>query len=134
MMILTLPNLPPSVNKLLIISRDRFVSSHEARSYRKHGLDLLDEQLTLNPDTSAILNSFTGRELKIHIKYYSSWRTKAGDIRKKDANNLSKALIDLIFEGLIKYNKELNDCQLFEIIEQKIEAAEDMTEVEISEI
>ena len=130
---LILPNLPPSINKLLIVSHGRFISSHEARSYNFHNLPLIIEQLK-GKEREDEIKEWIGKRLRINIKYYSSWRTKAGDIRKKDANNLSKALIDLIFKGLIECNEFLDDCQLFEIIEQKIEAAEDMTEVEISVI
>lgn len=69
-----------------------------------------------------------GSMLSVNINLYGNWFTKSGSIRKVDAANFEKTLIDSIFTHL-----KLNDENIFELTIMKIQGDEE-THLYIKEI
>jgi len=106
---LLFPGLPISDNQLYQYNKStcgRFLSL-EAKSYKAEILRETKYQL-FDTDTSELRN----KKLKLNIVVYSdTWvNERQGKIKKIDIHNLSKALIDSIFEAL-----EMDDSFVWEV-------------------
>lgn len=54
-------------------------------------------------------------ELALEFLFYSQWRTKKNEVKKKDVTNLLKILVDQIFKAL-----EIDDSRIFCVKAQKV--------------
>ena len=106
---LTIKGLPPSYNqhfKINYRSRQTYLSQ-AARKYK--------DKVKLACGCWADLKDDTVYLFKIYVEYWSQWKYKNKNIKKKDLQNLNKILIDAIFEAIGR-----DDSLVFEITERKM--------------
>jgi Holliday junction resolvase RusA-like endonuclease len=70
-----------------------------------------------------------GKQLKVIIDIYEDWKTKKGELKKKDVLNREKFLNDSVFESL-----GIDDKFIFEQTFRKIQSNEEKSVIEIEAI
>ena len=133
-MFFEIDGLPLSTNKSLIAVNGRLIHSAAARTFKAEATlaltNQLQQQLRLNPDLKAELDTWVDQPLFCQVQVYSAWITKAGTIRKTDVSNREKLLIDCIFSVLNDYGFPVDDSQIYMMVLSKHEAhSEDKTVV-----
>lgn len=128
---------PISVNKLYSTrfgQKQRFLTT-EGRKFKdvinKEVVDKLQDKELHN-----IVSSFQLKPLEVTVDIYSpSWLLKDGKtMRRKDLDNLMKALQDSIFSAFTQVHLDLDDSQIWNITMRKHYSTEpDLTKVTISE-
>ena len=138
-MIFILEGLPISSNVALAVRNGRLVPTHAFNSYKKHTTEAISSSIQRQLDTEGLLlaeiQSMASKRLSLRIELYSSsWYNKNDTIKKKDAQNMIKQVIDILFTCLKLYCPSLDDSQLFNVQVVKVydEAVEDMTRLFIT--
>ncbi|MFC1808859.1 RusA family crossover junction endodeoxyribonuclease [Candidatus Omnitrophota bacterium] len=112
-----IPALPPSMNQMYKINY------HTRQCY-------LDEKAREFKRTASMYTPFISvsdqEKILVDVEYHGNWFTKAGKIRRKDGQNLDKALYDCICNSL-----GIDDSQAFEGSWKKIQGEEEFTIVHI---
>lgn len=116
-MIITIPFKTPSINHLY--------GQNGVRKYLK------PEAKKLRQEIIEIVKSYPGdihlsNHLKVTVDLYENWYTKKGTVKRVDAANREKFLIDSVFEGLL-----LDDKYIFEHTMRKIQSDEEKAVIAI---
>jgi Holliday junction resolvase RusA-like endonuclease len=129
---------PVSVNSMTYISHGRKVNSHATNHFLKYGKE--EVILTLEAQDILFLSPFLAscinRPLSIRIEMFRPWKTKKGDIKSSDLDNLLKNETDLIFNSINEWCNlhslpTLNDKQIYHIEALKKESNEIKVRVEL---
>ena len=118
---ISISGLPISSNQALCINHGRLVPTYAANSYNKHTTKAIREAIEalILSGHSPIpeIKSMATQNLQLHINLVSnSWfNIGNGKIKKKDCQNQSKALIDILFKVLREFEPTLDDSQIFDI-------------------
>lgn len=111
---ISIPALPPSANHMYHRYKNGVVKTKEYRDF---------EQLVASIVKSKAL--FT-KPLIVKIDLYSNWYTKKGTIRKVDAANYEKCLIDSVFKCL-----DIDDALIWRITLEKKQSQANQCDIEI---
>jgi Holliday junction resolvase RusA-like endonuclease len=139
-MIFRYENLPISDNKLYAsnIGQARRYLTTEASTYKtyivEHTKAQIKEQDRLKHDYTNKIKALKNKLLIVNILLAGDWFTLSGSIRKKDAQNYTKALLDSMFEAFKKLEPGLDDSQIFHITITKLNEDDEHTEIRIEEL
>jgi hypothetical protein len=104
----TIPMLPPSVNKIyapMIVRSRKGHKGYQSIMLTKEATDWI-QQATLFLPPAKLSDNQTYR---METDLYANWFTKTGTVRIKDARNFDKLITDTVFR---RYG--LNDCLIWE--------------------
>lgn len=103
-----------SVNALYsnIPGQARRFTSAKGRAFKAKVAEYVREQIK-NEEVEALV----GKPLTLFADFgLADWLLKDGvSVRKKDLENLTKALVDSIFEILSQINEEMDDCYIWHL-------------------
>jgi predicted phosphoadenosine phosphosulfate sulfurtransferase len=114
----TIPMLPPSVNKIyapMIVRGRKGAKGYQSIMLTKEATDWI-QQATLFLPPAKLSDNQTYR---MEIDLYSNWFTKEGKPKIKDCRNFEKLITDTVFR---RYG--LNDCWIWESLVQKVQSPE----------
>lgn len=114
-----IPEIPPSLNKLRLVARNRIITSAEGRAYRRRCYDWLNfffkDSLQISSDDP----------LRLDFLFYlprvenKGWPGKAKRFKKKDVSNLVKLIEDTLILCLNKQGLDIDDAQCVKHTQEK---------------
>ncbi len=132
-----IPIEPLSVNKLYcnIYGQSRRFISKDGKEFKSKVSTLIRDEIVTNNLTINI-SEFSNKKLWVFFDIgLSSWLLKDGKtIRKKDLDNMSKALQDCLFSVLAEFCTDIDDCQIWELSLRKTVTTSPMTHIIIDVI
>jgi Holliday junction resolvase RusA-like endonuclease len=114
---------PISVNKLYVNipgQARRFISAEGKKFKADVGTVIRDK--VLKDKLSKNISDLAGKPLQVFVQVgLNSWFLKDGKtIRKKDIDNTAKALLDTIFSTLQEFCEDIDDSQIWSLVQDKV--------------
>jgi Holliday junction resolvase RusA-like endonuclease len=114
---------PISVNKLYgnIPGQARRFVSTEGKKF-KSSVGTIIRDTVLREHLSPVISALAGKPLQVFVQVgLNSWFLKDGKtIRKKDIDNTAKALLDTIFSTLSEFCEDIDDSQIWSLVQDKV--------------
>lgn len=113
---------PISVNKLYVNipgQARRFISAEGKKFKSEVGTIIRDK--VMKDNLSQSISDLAGKPLQVFVEVgLNSWFLKDGKtIRKKDIDNTAKALLDTIFSTLGEFCEDIDDSQIWSLVQDK---------------
>ena len=114
---------PISVNKLYcnIPGQARRFISTEGKKFKAEVGTLIRDKV-VKDNLTPVISALAGKPLQVFVQVgLDSWFLKDGkSIRKKDIDNTAKALLDTIFSTLSEFCEDIDDSQIWSLVQDKV--------------